>query len=130
MGASRRTTPSAHRARAALCFSGGGIRSATFGLGVLQSLARLGLLNRFDYLSTVSGGGYIGSWLTAWIHRHPRGLDGVIDDSASPLRNGCLGPATSGPMAAKLQQLFEPTYGVIFRRFLDIASESIYATCI
>lgn len=69
-----------HPKRAGLCFSGGGIRSATFGLGVLQSLARLQLLNKFDYLSTVSGGGYIGSWLTAWIHRHPRGLDGVIED--------------------------------------------------
>ncbi len=66
--------------RAGLCFSGGGIRSATFGLGILQSLARLQLLNKFDFLSTVSGGGYIGSWLTAWIHRHPRGLDGVIND--------------------------------------------------
>ncbi|MBI4002872.1 MAG: patatin-like phospholipase family protein, partial [Nitrospira defluvii] len=55
--------------RSALCFSGGGIRSATFGLGVLKSLARLGILDRFDYLSTVSGGGYIGSWLTAWIKR-------------------------------------------------------------
>jgi len=52
-----------------LAFSGGGIRSATFNLGVLQGLARLKLLDRFDYLSTVSGGGYIGSWLAAWIHR-------------------------------------------------------------
>ncbi len=55
--------------RAALCLSGGGIRSATFALGVLQGLARAGLLPRFHYLSTVSGGGYIGSWLSAWIHR-------------------------------------------------------------
>ena len=51
---------------AALCLSGGGIRSASFALGVLQSLARHGLLERFHYLSTVSGGGYIGSWLSAW----------------------------------------------------------------
>jgi hypothetical protein len=50
-----------------LALSGGGIRSATFNLGVLQGLASLGLLKRFDYLSTVSGGGYIGSWLAAWI---------------------------------------------------------------
>ena len=49
--------------------SGGGIRSATFCLGVLQSFANRGYLSRFDYLSTVSGGGYIGSWLSAWIHR-------------------------------------------------------------
>lgn len=53
----------------ALCFSGGGIRSATFGLGVVQALARHGLLDKFDYLSTVSGGGYLGSWLSAWALR-------------------------------------------------------------
>lgn len=52
-----------------LALSGGGIRSATFGLGVIQGLADLGLLKFCDYLSTVSGGGYIGSWLTAWIKR-------------------------------------------------------------
>ena len=52
-----------------LTFSGGGIRSATFGLGVLQGLADLGLLRYFDYLSTVSGGGYIGGWFAAWVKR-------------------------------------------------------------
>jgi hypothetical protein len=50
-----------------LAFSGGGIRSATFNLGILQGLAQLGLLSKFNYLSTVSGGGYIGSWLISWI---------------------------------------------------------------
>jgi hypothetical protein len=49
----------------ALCISGGGIRSATFALGVIEVLAKRGLLDKLDYLSTVSGGGYIGSWLTA-----------------------------------------------------------------
>ncbi|MHB1054173.1 MAG: hypothetical protein ACYCZT_14070, partial [Thiobacillus sp.] len=39
-----------------LALSGGGIRSATFCLGVIQALARLRLLHAFDYLSTVSGG--------------------------------------------------------------------------
>lgn len=48
-----------------LAFSGGGIRSATFGLGVLEGLKRCGLLPQIDYLSTVSGGGYIGAWLSA-----------------------------------------------------------------
>ena len=47
----------------ALCLSGGGIRSAAFCLGVVQSLARAKLLNQFDYLSSVSGGGYISGWL-------------------------------------------------------------------
>src|SRR5205807_6502482 len=66
--------------RAALCISGGGIRSATFGLGVLQGLARCGLLGKFHYLSTVSGGGYIGSWLSAWIKNHPNGIRGVVGE--------------------------------------------------
>lgn len=61
-----------------LTFSGGGIRSATFNLGIAQGLARLGLLRRFDYLSTVSGGGYVGSWLTAWIRR--AGFDAVEEE--------------------------------------------------
>lgn len=67
------------RARWGLAFSGGGIRSATFNLGVLQALAKtkfvvpneppaqpnFPLLARFDYLSTVSGGGYVGSFYSA-----------------------------------------------------------------
>ncbi|MBI2525946.1 MAG: patatin-like phospholipase family protein [Candidatus Rokubacteria bacterium] len=73
---------------AALCLSGGGIRSATFALGVLQGLARAGLLSRFDYLSTVSGGGFIGSWLTAWSHRHPQGAPGVVAELAAPPTSG------------------------------------------
>ncbi len=62
---------------AGLAFSGGGIRSATFNLGVIQALARLGLLQQFDYLSTVSGGGYIGGWLSALLHRKAAGPNGV-----------------------------------------------------
>ena len=42
-----------------LAFSGGGIRSATTNLGVAQALSRMGILRLVDYLSTVSGGGYI-----------------------------------------------------------------------
>ena len=52
-----------------LAFSGGGIRSGTFAVGFLQGLAAQGLIRRFDYLSTVSGGGYAGAWLAAWLWR-------------------------------------------------------------
>jgi hypothetical protein len=87
-----------HKAElSALCFSGGGIRSASFGLGVLWQLARQswdsskanqnGLLNQLDYVSTVSGGGYVGSWFTGWIKRHPKGLNGVIEELATPAPN-------------------------------------------
>ncbi len=66
----------------AICLSGGGIRSAAFALGVLQALARLRLLSQFDYLSTVSGGGYIGGWLSAWAARaekQGKSLDQIAD---------------------------------------------------
>ncbi len=58
-----------------LCFSGGGIRSATFNLGILQGLAEVNLLRCFDYLSTVSGGGYVHQWFAAWSQR--RGFEQV-----------------------------------------------------
>ena len=54
-----------------LALSGGGIRSAIFSLGVMQRLARNGWMEKIDYLSTVSGGGYVGTSLT-WFLCHPK----------------------------------------------------------
>jgi len=48
-----------------IALSGGGIRSASFCLGALQALDQENLVSRADYLSTVSGGGYIGASMTA-----------------------------------------------------------------
>ncbi len=67
-----------------LALSGGGIRSATFGLGVLQGLAQLRLLGSIDFLSTVSGGGYIGSWFAAWVRRE--GSLANVEKQLSPNR--------------------------------------------
>jgi len=58
-----------------ICLSGGGIRSATFALGVLQGLAEKELLPKADYVSTVSGGGYIGSWLQGLLYRCQNGYE-------------------------------------------------------
>ena len=63
-----------------LSFSGGGIRSGTFAVGFLQGLAALKLLRRIDYLSTVSGGGYAGGWLAAWLKR-----EGSVDNVETQL---------------------------------------------
>lgn len=63
--------------RTALAISGGGIRSATYALGVIQGLARRHVLEKFDFLSTISGGGYIGGWLSSWVRRDPWGIRGV-----------------------------------------------------
>ena len=86
-----------------LAFSGGGIRSATFNLGILQGLAGLGLLKYFDYLSTVSGGGYIGAWFTAWIQRSKCG-------------------ATLG--AASVEETSMPKASVRMPKALDLAPRS------
>ena len=57
-----------------LALSGGGLRSATFNLGVLQALQEMKtkqdkpMLSRMDYLSTVSGGSYIAGWMAGHLH--------------------------------------------------------------
>jgi hypothetical protein len=53
------------RAMLGLALSGGGIRSATFSLGILQALSRNKLIKQIDYTSTVSGGSYVGSFFGA-----------------------------------------------------------------
>jgi hypothetical protein len=73
------------RPLAGLAFSGGGIRSATFNLGIVQALAELRLLRQFDYLSCVSGGGYIGGWLSAFIHLK---CNGRVEDAEPQLHTG------------------------------------------
>jgi hypothetical protein len=81
-----------------VALSGGGIRSATFNLGVLQGLQKLDLLRHVDYLSTVSGGGYIGSWLAANVKRtkHWLGKGSSWDESIAHLRaySNYLAPRT------------------------------------
>ncbi|WP_404538705.1 patatin-like phospholipase family protein [Bradyrhizobium sp. USDA 223] len=59
-----RLTPSTLQGLTGISLSGGGIRSASFCLGVLQALNAHDSFHRFDYMSTVSGGGYIGTSLT------------------------------------------------------------------
>lgn len=66
-----------------LALSGGGIRSATFNLGVLEDLRQRGYLEKVTHLSTVSGGGYIGAWLTANIRRQGEWLAKGTDWSDS-----------------------------------------------
>ena len=79
-----------------LALSGGGIRSATFGLGVLQALQTIGLFKHLDYVSTVSGGGYIGGWLQAALSNNNR-EPGALSMDAEPdrLRGVNNGPSPS-----------------------------------
>jgi Patatin-like phospholipase len=61
--------PTLRSGLAGLALSGGGIRSASFCLGALQALDKACVLKKIDYLSTVSGGGYIGTSLSAAMSR-------------------------------------------------------------
>jgi hypothetical protein len=72
--------------------SGGGIRSASFCLGALQALDAAGLIRKADYLSTVSGGGYIGASMVAGMTRdngvfpfHTRDAEGRLARDSEPV---------------------------------------------
>lgn len=65
LGCAKDKMAPAARSLIGLALSGGGIRSAATNLGVLQGLAKSGIMQLVDYLSTVSGGGYIGSCLSS-----------------------------------------------------------------
>ena len=99
-----------------LAFSGGGIRSASFNLGFSQYLIANDLFTEFDYLSTVSGGGYLGGFLGAQFHdaqeqstdeeKPPNPELTPTQDSYNTFkRNTC--PAESGKLTAIGQETIE-----------------------
>lgn len=111
--------------RTALCLSGGGIRSATYCLGALQALAQhrtspsgtvagaegntgvteaqselpASQLERIHYLSTVSGGGYIGAMLTAWHTRRHFEYPLLCAELARSATDQCAGDRDDSPIA-------------------------------
>ncbi len=92
-----------------LCFSGGGIRSATLNLGILQGLQETGVLKQVDYLSTVSGGGYIGSWFCATRHRLAAAAKAKNEVAAELLKGDRFliedeSPGLGSPMLRHLRQ--------------------------
>jgi Patatin-like phospholipase len=103
--------------RVGLVLSGGGIRSATFNLGLLQALQQKDVLKQVDYLSTVSGGGYIdGFWNRCW-----RAIQETNEFSVAEL--------TDLPSLAR--QLGHPESGVskFLRRRLSAATRRALVHC-
>ena len=85
------TAPKLPQDTVGVALSGGGIRSATFCLGVLQALAARGRLRDIDFLSTVSGGGFAGGFLgrlftrlTANVNDAVQRVQEIIADTGSP----------------------------------------------
>ncbi len=101
-----------------LAFSGGGIRSATIALGASQALARHKRLLDFDYLSTVSGGGYIGSFLTTlFLPASSRGLGSqpVVASSDGELASQCAFAHAALTHKARDQWIVHPITGARVR---------------
>ena len=65
--------PSTANELVGLAFSGGGIRSATINMGIAQALERRGVFDHVDYMSTVSGGGYLGSGISTAMRKFEGG---------------------------------------------------------
>ncbi len=108
-----------------LALSGGGIRSASLALGFLQTLYRRGILRHIDYLSTVSGGGYAGSWLSSLILAQSSAIDWRDRDTAErhprPEQSRLpLDSASGGRQSAAVQNVARA--GESLRRPLQAAS--------
>jgi len=74
-----------------LSLSGGGVRSSMFSTGVLQGLHKTGLLKRVDYLATVSGGGFIGGFLTSQYQKRYEENEGRDPEESFPLKEDSEG---------------------------------------
>jgi hypothetical protein len=82
----RRTTDDQLReSLTGVALSGGGVRSAAFGLGFLQGLYSAGKLRMVDYLSTVSGGGYAGALVSSEISGNTDGVSWGRNDDRNRL---------------------------------------------
>ena len=82
--------------RIGLALSGGGLRAVAFHLGCLRALHRLGILDRVEVISTVSGGSVIG----ACLHAHA----GDFPSFETKIRT-LLARGLAGPMRRKLFSL-------------------------
>lgn len=65
--------------RFGIALSGGGIRSATINLGFLRTLNLFRILEKADYISTVSGGGYTGAYIQTTI-KEKNSYDDLFDE--------------------------------------------------
>lgn len=116
-----------------LAFSGGGIRSASFCLGIMQALVGGGVLKRIDYLSTASGGGYIGSALTWFLKRGlPDGTPAGTDPDNFPMgharkgaRNERRNPNAVLDFLRQHGQYLTPNNSLDFTSFIAYSARTI-----
>ena len=87
----KNTSPTTAHDLTGLALSGGGMRAASFSLGVLQALNAKDVIKRIDYLSTVSGGGYVGTMMSIGLstngQKFPFGKEGTDSDETLETRH-------------------------------------------
>ncbi|QDT62678.1 Patatin-like phospholipase [Stieleria bergensis] len=79
-----------------LAISGGGVRSGALGLGFIQALIKRGIMPYVDYMSTISGGGYVGAFLSSYSLTLPPGVprkSQSVDVNEEPSAPQSLQPA-------------------------------------
>lgn len=123
-----------------LAISGGGIRSATFSLGVVQVLTRRGVMRDVDVMSTVSGGSYLGSFITSVLSVDDKDVglgadqqpfacnDQVESQPIRYLRNHSK-YLSEGGFRTLMQMIFSVAYGVIMSLLL-VAPVILFASFI
>jgi hypothetical protein len=116
-----RWTPPVDANLLGLALSGGGIRSATFCLGALQVLGERGVLRHVDYLSTVSGGGYIGSFWTCFLAKSKVGGELLADVTKVDERGVESKPFQQNPLF-KLQHVKGREESDTFQRLRNYAN--------
>jgi NTE family protein len=94
--------PDRRREGRALCLSGGGFRAALFHLGALRRLNEVGLLSRFQTISSVSGGSITNGLLAAAWRKLTAGEGGVFTNFPAlieaTLRRFCGQDLRTGPL--------------------------------
>jgi len=101
--------------RLGVAFSGGGIRSASVNLGIIQGLAKAGIFKQVHYMSGISGGGYILGWLTSWIRRsgfqtveEQLATGRAPDPATNPGQPPCVPPAPPAGQTRAYARFVEP----------------------
>lgn len=94
-----------------LAFSGGGIRSAAVNMGLLQVLEHNGLFGAVDYLSTVSGGGYLGCSVSTFMRNSADQVQHCEDEENKRLRQ---------PMDVRQRQIWRPRFGLLYKEMFSL----------
>jgi hypothetical protein len=99
--------------RIGVAYSGGGVRSASIALGVTQRLAKVGILRQVHYISGISGGTYLLSWLTAWIKRTS------FKEVEKALGFKAAAPLPEPPPADEVERFLEPAPLHFLRKYIS-----------